>query len=238
VKKGIAISCLVLLACATMLLASAKKTNVMTSADGKYAIATGGGTHIIPNAQPDTGTKISGVLSSYPYGTYFCCFGNTVAAGGANFPFQTWVAVGFTPASNATVTEIKASVGTFGENSSGFELALYNDNNGVPGTQLKGFHISSPPQYGTCCTLDVGKDNAGIPVTAGTQYWVVAKTDSKDVEFLGGWAFNSTDMRPGVYPIASWCKGSTTYCGQDSGKWVSGLNGDPVPAYSVVGNTN
>jgi hypothetical protein len=236
VKKGIAISCLVLLACATMLLASAKKSNVAFTSDYKHVIATPGSTHIIPNVQHASGTTISSVLSTYPYGTYFCCFGNTVAAGGANFPFQTWVAVGFTPATSATVTEIQASVGTFGENNSGFTLALYNDNNGVPGTALKEFHISTPPTYGECCTLDTGKHASGIPVTAGTQYWIVAKTGTSDVEFLGGWAFNSTDMRPGIYNMASWCKGSSVYCGTKSGQWVAFTNGDPVPAYGVFGN--
>jgi hypothetical protein len=240
VKKriAIAISCVVLLACATMLLASAKHSNVSFTSDYKHVMATGGSGHMIPNVQRASGTVIAGNLSSYQYGTYFCCFGNTVA-GGANgsFPFQVWEGVAFTPASSATVTELQVAVGSFGSTNPGFDLALYTDNGGVPGTALKSFHIASPPTYGTCCTLDTAKDSAGIAVTGGTQYWIVAKTGGSTGEFLGGWNMNDTDQRPDTYTVASWCKGPTEYCGTtDNGKWVSGENGDPVEAYSVIGN--
>lgn len=235
-KKVIATSCLVLFACATLLLASGKKSNYTFSPDYKRVIAVNGVNHIIQNVQgPSSGTVISGNLSKYPYGTYFCCFGYTVA-GGTGFPFQVWEAVGFTPASNATVTEVEAAVGAFSGVTAGFQLALYTDNGGIPGTSLKTWQISSPPKYGDCCLVDTGKDSAGIPVTAGTLYWIVAKTNAKDASFIGGWSMNDTDERPGLYPVASWCKGSTTYCGNNSGKWISGLNGDPVNAYAVFGH--
>jgi len=95
--------------------------------------------------------------------------------------------------------------------------------------------LKTPPIYGTCCTLDVGNDKTGIALTGGTQYWIAVTTSSKTT-FAGGWAFNSTDMRGG-YPIASYCKGPSTYCGTtDNGKWVAGLSGDPLPAYAILGN--
>jgi hypothetical protein len=238
VKKVIAISCLLLLVCATMLLASAKKSNYTFSPDFKKVIATQGATHVIPNVQVKSSKKttISGDLSTYPYGTYFCCFGYTVAGGGGGFPFQAWEAVAFTPASDATVTEIEAAVGSFETSNPGFSLSLYTDENGVPGTSLKTFHIASAPVYGDCCTVDTAKDATGIAVTAGTQYWIVASTDNKEADFEGGWAMNDTDERQEQYTVASWCKGSSTYCGSNSGKWIAGVNGDPVQAYAVLGN--
>ncbi|HEX8817184.1 MAG TPA: choice-of-anchor R domain-containing protein [Terriglobales bacterium] len=234
-KKGIAISCLALLACATMLLASPKHSNVTFSPDYKRVIATGSSTHIIPNVEPPSDKKvISGNLSSYPNGTYFCCFGYTIAGTGEGFPFEVWEAIAFTPASNATVTGIKAAIGTFG-GTAGFQLGLYTDDGGVPGTALKSFHISNPPTYGTCCVVDSGRDGNGIPVTGGTQYWLVAKVGPNDNDFEGGWNMNVTDQRVGEYTVASYCLGSSTYCGSNSGKWTAGTNGDPGNAYAVVG---
>jgi hypothetical protein len=212
-------------------LALRSKSEFVTSSDGRMAIATHPPQFTTAAVEEPTLTTIAGNLSKYQFGTFFCCYGNTIAEGGANFPFQTWVAIAFTPSANATVNRVKASVGTFG-GTSGFELSLANDNNGVPGTVIKKFHIANPPTYGACCTLDVGHDKAGIPVTAGTQYWVVASTTAKDTEFLGGWAFNSTDMRSHL--AASWCQGSTTYCGSNSGVWVP-FNG-LLPGFAVLGN--
>jgi hypothetical protein len=217
-------------------LALGTKSNFITSSDGRLAIATKGPSAVTPrDISRDAGLKtIAGNLSTYPFGTFFCCFGNTIAQEGSNgFPFTTWVAIPFTPSANVTVTRIEASVGTFG-NPSEFELSLREDNAGVPGKPIKSFHIVNPPTYGACCTLDVGNDKAGIPLTSGTQYWIAATTTTKDV-FEGGWAFNSTDMRS--HAIASYCKGPSTYCGTtNNGKWVAGQSGDPLPAYAVLGN--
>jgi hypothetical protein len=178
---------------------------------------------------------IAGNLSIYPYGVFFCCFGNTIAAGPPNFPFQYWIAIPFTPAADATITRIEASVGTFGGSDAGpFSLSILADNNNSPGKAIKTFDIKSEADYGTCCTLDIGNDKAGIPVTKGTQYWIAATTSKKQTAFAGGWAFNSTDMRS--YEIAGWCEGSSTYCGSNSGKWVVGQSGDPLPAYGILGN--
>jgi hypothetical protein len=217
-------------------LALGTKQNFITTNDGRLAIATKAPSVITPrDIRSDAGLKtIAGNLSTYPFGTYFCCFGNTIAQEGSNgFPFTTWVAIPFTPTSAVTVTRIEASVGTFA-NPSDFQLSLRADNNGIPGNVLKSFHITNPATYGTCCTLDVGNDKAGIALTAGTQYWIAATTTAKDV-FEGGWAFNSTDMRS--YPIASYCKGPSTYCGTtNNGKWVAGMSGDPLPGYAILGN--
>ncbi|MGC2447572.1 MAG: hypothetical protein WA477_08005, partial [Candidatus Sulfotelmatobacter sp.] len=50
-----------------------------------------------------------------------------------------------------------------------------------------------------------------------TQYWVAVTTTSEDTDIFG-WNFNTTNMT--AMPSASWCLGSSTYCGSNSGRWV------------------
>jgi len=180
-------------------------------------------------------TTIAGNLSDYPYGIFFCCFGNTISGGGSNFlSTQFWEAIPFTPTANATVTRMEVSVGTFGGADAGaFQIQLRADKNNSPGSPIKTFVVKTEPTYGMCCTLDVGNDKTGIPVTAGTQYWIAVTTSKKQTSIAGGWAFNSTDMRS--HEIASYCAPTDTYC-SDGGVWHVGQSGDPVPAYAVLGN--
>jgi len=228
----VGLSVLMLIGVAALAAAGSHKGYVISN-DGRTVTATKMSQSVTPAHRDAKLQTIAGNLSTYPFGTYFCCFGNTVAQeGSGGFPFTTWVAIPFTPTADATVTRIEASVGTFGGVSE-FELSIREDASGLPGKALKSFHVTTPPTYGTCCTLDVGNDKAGIALTGGTQYWIAATTTKKDV-FEGGWAFNSTDMRS--YPIASYCSGSSTYCGNNSGKWVAGQSGDPLPGYAILGN--
>jgi hypothetical protein len=236
IKKPIVlvVVCVTLLALVGVSALAGSKNGYVLSDDGRTVTATKA-PQFITQAPVDPKLKtIAGNLSVYPFGTFFCCFGNTIAQEGSNgFPFTTWVAIPFTPTAAATVNKIEASVGIFSGVTGAFELSIREDNAGLPGKPLKSFHITSAPTYGACCTLDVGTDKAGIPLTAGTQYWIAATTTSKDV-FEGGWAFNSTDMRS--YPIASYCSGPSTYCGTtNNGKWVAGMSGDPLPGYAVLG---
>jgi hypothetical protein len=220
-KKGIVLSvfCLALLACASLVLMATSKNKFVFSPDGRSVNATEAPSNIIQAPQKDAKLKtIASNLSTYKNATYFSIWGNTIAQGGSNFPFQVWEAEPFTPTADATVTKIEVSAGRQGGGTAGFELGLYSDANGVPGTKIKSFHVAQLPSYGQCCTLAVANDKAGIPITGGTQYWVVVSTTSKDTDIYA-WAFNSTDMR--AHPAASWCQGSSTYCGSNSGKWVA-----------------
>jgi hypothetical protein len=187
--------------------------------DLKHVMATQLSPHITPPAKEDAGLNIiAGNFSRYPDATYFSIWGNTIAQGGSNFPFQTWVAVAFTPTANATITRLEVSAGRQGGGTAGYELGLYSDDNGLPGALIKGGHVSNIPPYGECCQFASLNDPAGVPVTAGTQYWVAVTTTPEDTDIYA-WAYNSTNMTPQL--AASWCEGSSTYCGANSGKWVS-----------------
>ena len=216
-------------------LAVSSKSNYSFSQDWRTVTAAKAPSFITPTNHDATLKTIAGNLSTYPYGVFFCCFGNTISGGGSDFlSTQFWVAIPFTPTADATVTRVEVSVGTFGGSDAGaFRIQLLADNNNSPGSPIKSFTISSEPNYGACCTLDVGKDKAGIPVTAGTQYWIAVTTSKKQTAFAGGWAFNSTDMRS--HEIASWCSPTDTYCSA-GGVWHVGQSGDPLPAYGVLGN--
>lgn len=216
----------------TALVAGSKK-NFELSADGRRITALHAPSHITPqDPNADAGlTTIAGNLSLYPYGTYFCCYGNTLAEGPPNFPFTTWVAIPFTPTANATITRVKVPIAYYDSTQPAFDVSIDNDDNGLPGTVIKGWQTNALFEYGECCTIEVVNDAAGIPVTAGTQYWIAVTTSSK-TDFFGAWPFNSTDMRS--LPIAGYCAGSSTYCGANSGKWVLGT--EVQPAYGIFGH--
>lgn len=216
-------------------LALGSHRDIVTSADGRQAIATKAPSVITPrDVNSDAALKtIAGNLSDYPFGTFFCCYGNTIAGISSALGFEVWLAIPFTPAADATVNKLETSVGYIESADTKFDLSLYTDASGVPGKSIKTFLATAGTTFGSCCTLVTAHDAAGIPVKAGTQYWVVVSTnDKKHPTFFGAWAFNSTDMRS--HPAASWCKTTGSQCGSNNGKWVAIQ--DLLPAFGVLGS--
>lgn len=197
--------------------ANKNKINYEFSPDGKTVRVLNPPAPIAAQQDQTTIKTIASNFSKYSLATYFSIWGNTVAQGGSNFPFQTWVGVAFTPTADATVKRIQVAAGRQSSGTNGFEVNLYSDASGVPGTVLGTVHVSNLPTYGQCCQLATANFSTGIPVTAGTQYWVVVSTTAQDTDIYA-WPFNSTDMSN--HPAASWCLGSSTYCGSNSGIWV------------------
>jgi len=232
-KLGCSLLCMTLVMLAGMTAMAADDTGIQLNRDGRLAIATKAPSTVTP-AHVDPPATISGNLSDYPFGTFFCCFGNTIAGINSALGFEVWVAIPFTPAADMTVHKLEASVGWIENTDTNFLLSVYNDASGVPGTPIKSFKVVAANEYGACCSLVTASSATGIPVTKNTQYWLVVSTsDKKHGAFFGGWAFNSTDMRS--HPIASYCKSTGTQCGSNNGKWVAGMSGDPLPAYAVIG---
>ncbi len=194
-------------------LAMGSHQGIVTTSDGKHVIATKGPSKFtLADPNSDSGLlTIAGNLSKYPFGVYFCCYGDTIAGPNAGFGHTYWAAQGFTPSANATVTRLKASVGfVVGVNQ--VVLGLYADANGIPGKALfkKRTPLNQMGNFGSCCILAVVNDTAGVPVTAGTPYWVVVSTDSNSSTTFGAWAFNSTDMRENVNLVAGYTDGTWT----------------------------
>jgi hypothetical protein len=133
-------------------------------------------------------------VKKYPNGTYFCCFGPTVAGPDNQYGVpEQWWAEAFTPTANMTVTKVEVGIG-FAIGTNSVNMGLYSDAGGLPGTVLVSRDIGNLPAFGSCCITMSLKDRSGIPVTAGTQYWVVLGTDSSDTDFLGGWNDNTPDQ--------------------------------------------
>jgi len=227
-----ALLCLAILtAIGVTALALGNKQNIVTTDGGRVAIATKAPSIITPaNVNRDAGYKvISSNLSDYPYGTYFCCYGLTISGISGQGDIEFWAAIPFTPSADVSVTKLEAAVGYIDTTNTNFDLGVYNDASGIPGTVIKNFLMADPSKFGNCCTLITAKDSAGIPVKAGTQYWLVVSTnDKKDPAFFGSWAINSTDMR--LHPVAFYCNSSE--CAHQGWSIQSFL----VPAYGVFGN--
>lgn len=192
-------------------LALGSRNGIVTTSDGKYTIATKGTSKFTSvNDDSDASlTKIAGNISIYQFGRYFCCYGNTIAGPNAGFGHTYWAAMGFTPAADATVTRLKASVGfVVGVNQ--VVVGLYSDSNGIPGKPLfsKRTKLNSLGNFGDCCILAIVNDTAGVPVTAGQPYWVVVSTDKNSATTFGAWAFNSTDQRQNVNRVAGYVDGT------------------------------
>jgi len=204
--------CLVVLTLvAVTALALGSRNGIVTTSDGRHVIATKSDSKItLASGDSDAGLKtISSNLSTYPFGTYFCCYGDTIAGPNAGFGHTYWAAMGFTPTANATVTRLKASVGfVLGVNQ--VVLGLYTDSNGIPGTPLinKRTKLNALGNFGSCCLLGIVGDTTGVAVTSGTPYWVVVSTDAKSATTFGAWAFNSTDMRQTVNRVAGYVDGT------------------------------
>jgi hypothetical protein len=174
---------------------------------------------------------ISGNLSDFPYGVYFSLYNYYVTGSNNQIGVaEYWQGVPFTPAANMKVMEVDASV-VYAEGTNEVVLSLYNDSNGLPGKAIKTWHVKNLASFGTCCQLAVGKSSAGIAVTKGNQYWLVAKTDSTNSDVFDGWDLNSTDMRS--HPLASYCSGTAKQCASNNNKWFAGSA--ILPGYAVLG---
>ncbi len=187
-----------------------------------------------PGVQRDASLKtIAGNLSDYPYGVFFCCYGDYIT-GLTNLLVvvpEYWQAVPFTPAANVTVKEVDASV-VWDEGTNAVVLSLNSDSSGLPGKAIHTWNVKNLATIGSCCQLATGKSKTGIAVKKGTQYWVVVSTNSNDSDIFAAWEVNSTDMRS--HPFASYCDDSKQgNCNGNSGKWIA-VNG-LLPGYAVLG---
>ncbi|HWY54583.1 MAG TPA: choice-of-anchor R domain-containing protein [Terriglobales bacterium] len=136
-------------------------------------------------------TIFSNLAAVYPKGEYWCCSGYNVMGPAQG---EQWMAAAFIPSANHTVTRIQVAVGFSQGKTNGVVVSLNRDNNGVPGNALKTWNASGLPRFGTCCGLVVKSDDSGIPVSAGTQYWVVLSTNNKESDTVDAWNVIDTNQ--------------------------------------------
>lgn len=233
-KLACSLVCFALVVLVSVAALAADDTGITLTRDGRTAIATKAPSEVTPaQVKSPKVTTIAGNLSDYPYGVFFCCYGNTIAGISSALGFEVWVAIPFTPSANMTVTELEASVGYIESTDTNFLLSVFSDSSGLPDKPIKSFATSATTVFGACCTLATAKSKTGVAVKKGTQYWLVVSTnDKKHPTFFGAWAFNSTDMR--THPIAYYCKTTGNQCGSNNGKWYAGDN--LLPGYAVLGH--
>jgi len=145
-------------------------------------------------------------FSDYTYATYFCCSGTSISGPNAQHGFGTfWVALPLTPKLNVTLTQVEAPFFTL-SGAPSIAVWLAADANGLPGDTISGpVDVSLPPGFFGCCALSTARF-ASVPLTKGTQYWIVIGTDSNSMDSNDVWLLNTTDMRH--HPIATYSNGT------------------------------
>lgn len=165
------------LACMTLLAQDANDHGVIVF-QGKptWAWTMRPSTIVRPAVIPDA-TKLYTIYSNLgsKTDTYDDTTGAYVSGPGSSHG-QQWVALPFTPKSNAEVTEIEVAVGHY-TGTNGATISLNADKSGLPGKAVHTWNLTNLPTFGTCCKLDVVKDAPGLKVKKGTQYWIVASTN-------------------------------------------------------------
>lgn len=218
------VSSVLLLIGVAALATAGRKNGIVVSNNGRTVIATHPANRVIPRAQVPSGASlIAGNLSTYPYGVYFCCYGDTISGPDSALGATYWDAIPFTPTANITATEVQASVG-YVEGVNGVALSINADNNGVPGAALGSVDVTGLGDFGDCCTLAQANGHSrGVALTGGTQYWFVVSTDTNTQNTFDAWAFNSTDMRD--HPFA--------FYSSSNGGWTAteGI----LPGYAIYG---
>jgi hypothetical protein len=147
-------------------------------------------------------------LSDYRFATYFCCSGAVISGPNSQIGFGTfWIAVPFTPKEDVTLTQVEAPFFSIAGTPS-IAISLASDASGVPGGTMAGpIDLNSLPPIGGCCKLSVVRFG-NVPLTKGTQYWIIVGTDSNSADSNDSWQANTTDMRP--HPRATYSNGAWT----------------------------
>lgn len=159
---------------------------------GNLTITAQSSTPFLAGRSDDAGlvTIYDSLAEKYPKGRYWCCTGYNVMGPQQG---EQWMGAAFTPDANHTLTRIEIAAG-WSQGANGVVVSLDKDNGGVPGTTLKSWNVSNLPAFGTCCTLVVKTDRAGIPLAGGQQYWVVLSTSAKEKDTVDGWNVSDADQ--------------------------------------------
>lgn len=225
VKKTAAMRVLLCVAALTLVgmtaLALGSKNGYTTINGSRMTVAMGGPSKFFTPAERED-PKLNTIYSNLGTGgsVYNCCTGWTISATGSIVGAQNWIGEAFTPTADASVTKIRVAVG-YVAGTNGVSIGLTEDKGGVPGKYLKRWTRVNLPGFGTCCTLKIVTDSGGIPVKAGTQYWVVVKTGANTSDTWD--AFNLDNSATG--PLAN-----------NTGSGWANLGVNQQGGFAVLGN--
>lgn len=134
------------------------------------------------------------IATDNPKGYYFCCEGYTVSGAASAIGESIWVAQGFTPASSTTATKIAVQISYVEGTYTDVILSLNADCSGVPcSTSLAQttLQLDTSQVFGACCAYELWS-KVNVALTGGSQYWVVASTESAS-DVWGAWNIEVLD---------------------------------------------
>jgi hypothetical protein len=130
----------------------------------------------------------------------------------------------FQPANSGTVSQIDVAV-TYVSGVNSFNVALYSDNGGLPGTVLSQWNsLSSSTNFGGCCGMVTISGITGISLTAGTDYWLVIEPASPDSTTWETWNLNTVRLSGGVL------------YSNDNGRSWNGSGQEVLGAFDILGS--
>lgn len=123
---------------------------------------------------------------------YNCCTALTSSGPSSPLSETVEVANAFTPTADFTITQVQGAFG-YAIGTNAVTVSIRSDNNGVPGAILKQWYPKRLSSLGTCCNLATKNFSEGIPVTGGTQYWLVVRQCVASSDAWNGWNLNSNN---------------------------------------------
>lgn len=156
--------------------------------------------------------------SGYAYDT---SVGWTVSGSASEGGYQE-SAMAFTPTGSYTLNTITVSVGLV-SGTDGFDLAMYSDASGLPGTALESWNnIATTGTFGDPGITETVTDASNLLLTSGTQYWVVATPIASDL-----WTAWNQNSIGDTGPVA----------GNTGASWFLQPSGSSPSAFEVTGST-
>jgi hypothetical protein len=170
------------------------------------------GKHMLSNWNPPPRKSV--IFSTFGAdNAYNCCSGWTISDPGI-VGFEQWFAFPITPSKDATVTKIVEAVG-YVEGTNSVTIALMSDNGGVPGEVLQEKTVKNLDTFGNCCNVAVARFKTGIPVKAGTTYWVGAllpkKSQSNTWDAWNLSSANQNSTTAAFYDGTNWTQTTAAY---------------------------
>lgn len=228
-RLAVCFCCLALLLTASLTSLAADKGRTFTTKDGHQFVTSTDGRRTIalePPASPFTQPELpAGAYSIYdnfavvyPLGLYWTWQAWTISGPNSPLGFYAWPGMAFTPKVDATVTQIVIGAGWLDGNNQ-LTISLNADSGGLPGDSLGSATVSNFKEEPSCCQVKAGGFN--IPVSAGTQYWVVVQPSGPDSDTWGGWYLSSANET--YLPFAEY----------SNGQWGAGTGVQGV--FAVVG---
>jgi hypothetical protein len=149
-------------------------------------------------------------LSSDPLNVYDAAAGGYYLLGPTNsvaLPEQ-WMAIPFIPKVASHAKTLQTAIGII-SGTPKVKIGIYTDVGGTVGVPVAGGqgNITSFPTAGVCCGLATANlPGAGAALTAGTTYWLVARSDDAAApDFTGVWQSSFTARTAGnLPPPSSW----------------------------------